>query len=485
MLNETVRGIVPEPGLFSLPGLDRMRIYQQRRLPATPHARLLGYRLTQVTSGSSIIGQPVGPWSEIFDGFVDLTATAALSVYVTASTAAPAGTQLRLVTLSVRYLRPFTIDEGSVIARGRILHAGSSFTTVETLVEDPLGRAVAHVTGTAVGVALDPPPPPWSGAPDEPAVEPTYPTPDPIHRSLPASLDRTLLPPAAALLGMKVDDVSDTRAVATMPASRWFCNAESQVEPGVVASLGNYSAALLPPRLAGPDHRAVTFETSMSLLKSVPADGRLLRACATLNERVGSLFVVDTRVEDADGTPVLIGRGTLQQQRRRPGQQSRPANRVLLTVLFTDLVGSTERAGADGDAKWRALLEEHHAIVRNQLQLHAGREVKTTGDGFLATFDSPSRAVQCAQAVRTGVATLGLQIRAGVHTGECELMGADVAGLAVHVASRVQSTASPGEILVSHTVRDLAVGSGLKLIDRGIHELRGLSGTWPLFAVGD
>lgn len=485
MLNEPVRGIVPEPGFFSLPGLDRLRIYQQRRLPATPHARLLGYRLTQATSGSSVLSQPVGPWSEIYDGFVDLTTTAALSVYLTASTAAPPGADLRLVTLSVRYLRPLTIDDGSVIARGRILHAGSSYTTVETLVEDGLGRAVAHVTGSAVNVTLDPPPPPWAGVPDEPVLEPAYPTPDPMHRSLPTSLDRTALPPAAAFVGMEVEEVSDIRAVATMPASGWFCNSRRDVEPGVVASLGNYTAALLTPRIAGPDHRAVTFETSMSLLGTVTADGRVLRSSASLNERVGDVFVVDARVEDADGVTVLLGRGTLQRQPRRSGQQSRPANRVLLTVLFTDLVGSTERAGADGDAKWRTLLEEHHAIVRRQIEFHTGREVKTTGDGFLATFDSPSRAVQCAQAIRTGVAKLGLEIRAGVHTGECELMGADVAGLAVHVASRVQSAAAPGEILVSHTVRDLAVGSGLELVDRGIHELRGVSGDWPLFAVAD
>ena len=158
---------------------------------------------------------------------------------------------------------------------------------------------------------------------------------------------------------------------------------------------------------------------------------------------------------------------------------------MLLTVLFTDLVGSTERAGQEGDANWRAVLEDHHAIVRRQIELHAGREVKTTGDGFLATFDSPSRAVHCARAIKSGLAKLGLDLRAGVHTGECELMGADVAGLAVHVASRVESAAEPGEILVSNTVRDLAAGSGLDFIDRGAHELKGISGTWQLFAVAE
>jgi class 3 adenylate cyclase len=249
--------------------------------------------------------------------------------------------------------------------------------------------------------------------------------------------------------------------------------------------MGNYTAALAVPRMVGPDHRAVTFEVSMSVLAPVPADGRLLRASATLRGEVGDLFVNDGGVTDADGTTVLMARGTLQRQPRRSGPESRPSNRVLLTVLFTDLVGSTERAGTEGDAKWRAVLEEHHAVVRRQIQLHSGREVKTTGDGFLVTFDSPSRAVQCAQAIRTGVAGLGLQMRAGVHTGECELMGTDVAGLAVHVASRVQSAAEPGEILVSNTVRDLVAGSGLELVERGSFELKGLSGSWPLFALAD
>jgi class 3 adenylate cyclase len=154
-----------------------------------------------------------------------------------------------------------------------------------------------------------------------------------------------------------------------------------------------------------------------------------------------------------------------------------------LTVLFTDLVGSTQRAEQLGDSRWGGLLDEHNAVIRRQLELHKGREVKMTGDGFLATFDSPTRAVQCARAIQDAVERLGLEIRAGIHTGECEAVGGDVAGIAVHVASRVQSAAQPGEILVSSTVRDLIAGSGLRLDDRGIHELKGLDGKWTLFAV--
>jgi class 3 adenylate cyclase len=482
VLNETVRGVVPEPGIFSLTGLERMRLYQQNRLPATPHNRLLGYRLTQVSSGSAVLSQPITPWSEIYDGFVDVTAIAALSAYVTASTAAPTATDLRLVTMSIRYLRSLTVDDGSVVARGRLLHAGSSFTTVETLIEDPLGRAVAHATATTVNVPLDPPPPPWLSPPDEPALEPVYATPDPFQRNLPPSMEGTDLFPAAAFLGMQVEDRFETSVTTTMPASPWFSMLRRELEPGIVAAFGNHTATFVSTHLAGTK-RAVTFEIAISILRQMPpADGRELRSSARMAERADDMFIIDDRIEDADGELIASAHGTLTLRERRTRPRS-PSNRKLLTVLFTDLVGSTKRVGEEGDDKWRAVLEDHHAIVRRQIEVHTGREVKTTGDGFLATFDSPSRAVQCARAIKTGLVKLGLEIRAGVHTGECELIGADVAGLAVHVASRVQSTAEPGEILVSSTVRDLAVGSGLDFSDRGTHELKGVSGTWQLYAV--
>ena len=461
-----------------------MRLYQQARLPATPHARLLGYRMTQVSSGSSVLSQPITPWSEIYDGFVDVAAIAALNVYITASTAAPAGVDQRLVTFSLRYLRTLTVDDGSVIARGRLLHAGSNITTVETLVEDPLGRTVAHATGSTINIPVDSSATAWSMPPEHPAQEPTYATPDPNKRPLPSSLDQSALTPAMALLGMQIEDNSDGRASATMSASPWFGNTRGEVEPGILAAFGAHTSQLVIPDLAGT-RRAVTFEITTSILGTPPpTDARILRSNARLAERVGDLVSLDGRIEDSDGALIATTRGTLQLRERRTRRRG-PSNRVLLTVLFTDLVGSTERAGAEGDASWRNLLEDHNAVVRRQIETHNGREVKTTGDGFLATFDSPSRAVQCARAIKVGVAKLGLEIRAGVHTGECELIGADVAGLAVHVASRVQSSADPGEILVSSTVRDLAAGSGLDFVDRGTRELKGVPGSWQLFAVDE
>lgn len=167
------------------------------------------------------------------------------------------------------------------------------------------------------------------------------------------------------------------------------------------------------------------------------------------------------------------------------GTRPAPASdRVLATVLFTDIVESTQRAAELGDGAWRALLQRHDAIVREQVERHRGRFVKSLGDGMLATFDGPSRAISTAIAIRGDVRELGLEIRAGLHTGECELLlDDDVGGLAVHIGARISSIAGPGEVLVSSTVRDLVVGSGRTLLDRGDRDLRGVPGPWRIFAV--
>jgi class 3 adenylate cyclase len=158
-------------------------------------------------------------------------------------------------------------------------------------------------------------------------------------------------------------------------------------------------------------------------------------------------------------------------------------DRILATVLFTDIVGSTQRAAEMGDRDWSALLDAHDAVVRAQFARFRGREVKTSGDGFLAMFDGPQRAIRCAMAIRDAVHTLGIQVRAGLHTGECELRGDDIGGIAVHIGARVSALAGPNEVLVSSTLRDLVIGSGLEFEDRGAHELRGVPGEWHLLAV--
>lgn len=165
------------------------------------------------------------------------------------------------------------------------------------------------------------------------------------------------------------------------------------------------------------------------------------------------------------------------------GLASAPADRVLATIMFTDIVGSTQRAAELGDRRWRELLERHERLAEREVGRQRGRVVKSTGDGLLATFDGPARAVRAGVAMRDHVRdSLGVELRVGVHTGECELMGDDLGGLGVHIASRVESSADPGEVLVSGTVKDLVVGSGLRFEDRGERTLKGVPGRWRLHA---
>lgn len=165
--------------------------------------------------------------------------------------------------------------------------------------------------------------------------------------------------------------------------------------------------------------------------------------------------------------------------RRGPGE----IDRVLATVLFTDIVGSTEHAARLGDGRWRSLLDDHNHLVRSRLAEWRGTEIKTIGDGFLATFDGPARAVRCAAEIVDHAESLGLSVRTGLHTGECERVGDDVAGIAVHIGARVMATAQGGEVLASSTVKDLVVGSGLRFADRGPHELKGVPDEWHLYAL--
>jgi class 3 adenylate cyclase len=158
-------------------------------------------------------------------------------------------------------------------------------------------------------------------------------------------------------------------------------------------------------------------------------------------------------------------------------------NRVLTTVLFTDIVGSTERAAEEGDHRWRQILEAHHQAVRAELRRYRGSEIDTAGDGFFATFDGPARAIRCACAIRDSVRAAGVEIRAGLHTGEVEVFGETYSGLGVHIGARVGARAGAGEVLVSRTVVDLVVGSGITFAERGEHELKGVPGQWKLFSV--
>ena len=184
-----------------------------------------------------------------------------------------------------------------------------------------------------------------------------------------------------------------------------------------------------------------------------------------------------------DITRRLIGAVTASHARSFPAA-SEP-DRILATVMFSDIVASTERAAEIGDRNWRDVLDRHDELVRKLLSEHGGHEIKTTGDGFLALFDAPTRAIRCALAIRDGLRALEIEVRIGMHSGEVELRGDDVGGIAVNIGARVASAGSPGEVLVSTTVRELVSGSGIGFDDRGDRELKGVPDRWHLFAVAD
>jgi class 3 adenylate cyclase len=207
------------------------------------------------------------------------------------------------------------------------------------------------------------------------------------------------------------------------------------------------------------------------------------------NARALVAALPDARLAEIEGTGTAIFADDVEDvadeiEAFLTGTRPRPRrDRVLATVLFTDVVGSTQRAAELGDQRWRELLERHHELLRAELLRSGGHEVHTTGDGFLATFDSPRHAIGCARAAAAALRAIGLEIRAGVHTGEVELSDGDVQGLSVHIGARISALAGPGEVLVSSTVKELVVGSGLEFLDRGEHELKGVPGVWHVYEV--
>jgi len=211
-----------------------------------------------------------------------------------------------------------------------------------------------------------------------------------------------------------------------------------------------------------------------------PARGR-----DVANRIPGAEFVelpLEGHITPASDVPVVIGEIERFLRGAWEADSEREPDRQLATLLFTDIVDSTFHMAQLGDAGWRELLERHHALVRRELARARGEEVDTAGDGFFAAFDGPARAVRCAKAIVGSVRELGIDVRSGLHTGECELVDGKITGIAVHTGARVAAHAGAGEVLVSSTVKDLVAGSGLEFEDRGVHELKGIPGEWRLYA---
>ena len=231
-----------------------------------------------------------------------------------------------------------------------------------------------------------------------------------------------------------------------------------------------------------PVLRSIGVPTAITYSPSIPGDEACARLDASLVPGAQLLPIARTNpimwVDEHESTVSAIEAFIASVQ-----HEEAVLDRMLATVLFTDVVGSTDKACELGDRAWTELLARHHQTVRAMIARYRGTEISTAGDGFLATFDGPARAVKCAQGICQAVKPLGLEVRAGCHTGEIELLGADIGGIAVHIGARVAAQAGPSEVLVSSTVKDLVAGSGLDFVDRGEHTLKGVPGDWHLYAV--
>ena len=411
-----MRGGFPDPSFFSLPGMEQARSAMRGLVLPFPIHHLVGHRLTQVGSGTATGTMAASPWLQTIDGTVEFRILMEAALYFAVLTGAPPSSEVQASALAINHMRPCTVESETLVARARTLNSGPTFTLAEVLVEDAQGRGVAHGTATYVIRPIQPPPPPHAGS-DVAVERPVYPTPNPWERPLSWSprdvmfdeisvleiFQRVIageLPyvPLQQLLGMRIIDVGEGSLALALEASDWLAHQARQVAPGVIASLAWHASAGAAVTLAPTGHRLAVLDQTVSFLGPVATDGREVLARGRVTHRRGEFLLSTVEVTDADGNVVAVGHQTsLHRPRRRRGPVGVEPERVLVTVLFTDIVGSTERAQEMGDAHWNALLEEHRGIVRKQLQVFKGREVKTTGDGFLATFDSPGRGVQCAR----------------------------------------------------------------------------------------
>lgn len=498
-LGEPVRGGFPEPRFASLPGIERARAYQRGLVPKPPLWHLTGIRATHIAPGSATCTMPAGPALRAAMGELPIDLVAASALSLAGMTGVSAGHELVMTAYSLQGIRMATIDETeTVAARARVVQSGRNVTYTEASIEDAQGRQLASVSASSLLRRVEPPPPPAGFL--DPVPTPKYSTPDPYERPVTeifpvrnwdehdgATVLRGLLegtfpqPRIWALLGVRFIDDREGRWTAALGGSGWLCE-QQWIQEGILAWCAQGAGASAALWFSPKGYFAPTFGQSMSLIRTVKPDGREVVFRARVTHRVEDRFVVEVEVTDADGDLVAVFHETAHLM-PRPGVSVPSAERRLATVLYTDIVSSTEQTSRMGDDRWRQLLDEHHTVVRRQLQLHAGREIKTMGDGFLVTFESAAQAVRCADAIQEGVWPLGLEIRAGVHTGEVEFDGGDISGIAATIAKRVQDAAGPGEVLVSSTVRDVVAGSGLEFAQRGAHELKGVPGTWELYEV--
>lgn len=495
---EPVRGAPLPPAAYALSGIERMRGYGQGLWVATPMHHLMGFRPNQAAPGSMVSSAPNSPWLAHPDGVIELGLLVDQACGGAASTILPPGSWNRALQTSYSPLRPVGPEVRILVGRAHVVRSSPNWTFVEGTIEDGEGRVIAVMSAHYQVEPVSFP------VPAEPALEaadhPSYPTPDPHERPMPvekyAGIEafRELgcveamrrvrsgdlpTPPLYELLDIRPVHAAEGEVVTEQTASPWHAATEPTASCSLAHLVDACGAALwtIAPHGVEP----AVLQASMSTFKSPPLDGRVLTARATASDESGA-GIAHAELFDGDerfAVAMLSARWIPSESTRRP----RAAVRRLTTVLFTDIVGSTEQAAATGDGAWQTTLAKHHEVATAAIADHGGRLVKSTGDGILATFESPSAAVTCAKAMCSTVPQLGLALRAGVHTGEVEVDRGDIAGITVHAAARIEAGAGAGEVWVSETTKALTAGSGLKFADMGEHELKGLDEPTRLYRV--
>jgi class 3 adenylate cyclase len=502
--DELARGRTPPPWFRALSGIDRYRAFSRGQVPWPPMARLLGMRTTHVAAGTVTVAMPASDACIAGNGQLEIAPLMIAALEGASTVALPGGYDIVPLRFSFDPFRPAWPGPGNLIARARVLNSGDLYVFAEAQVEDADGRSIGRCSLHSEIRRVEPPPPP----PPEilrSVDEPTYATPDPYLRSVASSPFTELFEhdagvtilrkvsegmysmPVVALYGLRVDAIAEGRVAVSMPASEWFCGLGSDISCQAIGALADMAGFSVAVSLHRPGTSIVVLDGTTRFFRSVRPDGRRLCAKAVAVESAPDVMLTEAKIYDSDDQLLALFTASCMRMdaARRSRRRQKESRRVLATLLFTDIVDSTGHAERLGDTAWHALLEQHKLAVRREVSRHNGTEVNTTGDGFFVRFDSPAQAIQAARAARLATAALGTVIRAGIHTGECELEGDKLAGMAVHIAARIQAAAEPGEILVSSTVKDLAVGSNVRFSDKGEKILKGVPDSWRVYTVAD
>jgi uncharacterized protein (TIGR00369 family) len=506
-MREPARGTNWGPEVAHMSGLEMLRASLERRLPDAPITKLTGLRLSEAGLGLASASMPASPWWQSGAGVFLAGTTAFVSdmpLGCAVLTSAPEGWGITTSELSVNFLRTPTIRCQTIIGRAHLIHATRSLGLSEATIEDGRGRLLGHATSRCVLFRLDPE---VMGSRGNSEVQQSS-SPDPYLRAVEGDVrghefwDTTsgldamsqvatgdFVPPCYLLMGLRGVNTVEGKMTLAMSTSPWLCNAFGVIYGGAIAFLADAAIILAAGSTVQAGTAFNTMDLKVNFLRPVLPDGELT-AYASVIHRGRTIAVVNCEIRDEQNklaatatSSVLILPGRHWERPVQVADEITPeASRVLTTVLFIDIVDSTQKAAALGDRSWREALADYQTAVRQAVQRFHGSEVDSVGDGFLIAFDSAGRAVRCAAAAREAVRGVGLEIRVGVHTGECERIGGKLVGINVHVGSRIEALAAPGEILVSSLVKELVAGSGIAFEDRGEHELKGVPGAWRLFA---